>query len=98
MFEIIKSETFDSWLKGLRDKRAAARINARLRRVPLGNLGDVAPVGDGVSEMRIFYGPGYRIYFVQEGQVLIVLLCGGDKSTQKKDIKRAKELANERRT
>jgi len=98
MFEIIKSETFDSWLKGLRDKRAAARINARLRRVSLGNLGDVAPVGDGVSEMRIFYGPGYRIYFVQEGQVLIVLLCGGDKSTQKKDIKRAKELANERRT
>jgi putative addiction module killer protein len=98
MFEIIKSETFDSWFKGLRDKRAAARINARLRRVSLGNLGDVAPVGDGVSEMRIFYGPGYRIYFVQEGQVLIVLLCGGDKSTQKKDIKRAKELANERRT
>ena len=98
MFEIIKSETFNSWFKGLRDKRAAARINARLRRVSLGNLGDVAPVGDGVSEMRIFYGPGYRIYFVQEGQVLIVLLCGGDKSTQKKDIKRAKELANERRT
>jgi len=98
MFEIIKSETFDSWLKGLRDKRAAARINARLRRVSLGNLGNVAPVGDGVSEMRIFYGPGYRIYFVQEGQVLIVLLCGGDKSTEKKDIKRAKELANERRT
>ena len=98
MFEIIKSETFDSWFKGLRDKRAAARINARLRRVSLGNLGDVAPVGDGISEMRIFYGPGYRIYFVQEGQVLIVLLCGGDKSTQKKDIKRAKELAKERRT
>ena len=98
MFEIIKSETFDSWFKGLRDKRAAARINARLRRVSLGNLGDIAPVGDGVSEMRIFYGPGYRIYFVQEGQVLIVLLCGGDKSTQKKDIKLAKELANERRT
>lgn len=97
MFEIIKSETFDSWFKGLRDRRAAARINARLRRVSLGNLGDVAPVGDGVSEMRIFYGPGYRIYFVQEGQALIVLLCGGDKSTQKKDIKRAKELANERR-
>ena len=98
MFEIIKSETFDSWFKGLRDKRAAARINARLRRVSLGNLGDIAPVGDGVSEMRIFYGPGYRIYFVQEVQMLIVLLCGGDKSTQKKDIKRAKELANERRT
>ncbi|MCK5913781.1 MAG: type II toxin-antitoxin system RelE/ParE family toxin [Desulfuromusa sp.] len=98
MFEIIKSETFDSWFKGLRDKRAAARINARLRRVSLGNLGDIAPVGDGVSEMRIFYGPGYRIYFVQEGQMLIVLLCGGDKSTQKKDIKHAKKLANERRT
>lgn len=98
MFEIIKSETFDSWFRRLRDKRAAARINARLRRVSLGNLGDVAPVGDSVSEMRIFYGPGYRIYFVQEGQRLIVLLCGGDKSTQEKDIKRAKELANERRT
>lgn len=95
MFEIIKSETFDKWLTGLRDQRAIARINARLRRVSLGNLGDVAPVGDGVSEMRIFYGPGYRLYFIQEGHTVIILLCGGDKSSQKRDIRKAKELAKE---
>ena len=98
MFEIIRSETFDKWLKNLRDARAMSRINARLRQVSLGNLGDVAPVGDGISELRIFYGPGYRVYFIQEGKALIVLLCGGDKSSQKRDIKRAKELANEWRT
>jgi len=92
-FEIIKSETFDEWLKGLRDKRALARINVRLRQVSLGNLGDTAPVGEGVSEMRIFYGPGYRLYFVQEGARVIVLLCGGDKSSQKRDISRAKKMA-----
>ena len=64
MFEIIKSETFSKWLKGLRDARAVSRINARIRQVSLGNLGDIAPVGEGVSEMRIFYGPGYRVYFI----------------------------------
>ena len=68
MFEIIKSETFDKWLKGLRDSRAVSRINARIRQVSLGNLGDVAPLGNSVSEMRIFYGPGYRLYFIQEGK------------------------------
>ncbi len=95
MFELIKSDTFDKWLGSLRDARAISRINARLRQVSLGNLGDVAPVGEGVSEMRIFYGPGYRVYFIREGQALVVLLCGGDKSSQQRDIKRAKALANE---
>ncbi len=95
MFEIIKSETFNKWLKGLRDARAVSRINARIRQVSLGNLGDIAPVGEGVSEMRIFYGPGYRVYFIREGKSLVVLLCGGDKSSQKKDIKQAKVLAKE---
>lgn len=95
MFEVLKTETFDNWLQGLRDRRAVARINARLRNVSLGNLGDVAPVGDGVSEMRIFYGPGYRLYFIQEGSALIVLLCGGDKSSQKRDIKQARQLAED---
>ena len=95
MFEIIKSETFNKWLKSLRDARAVSRINARIRQVSLGNLGDIAPVGEGVSEMRIFYGPGYRVYFIREGQSLVVLLCGGDKSSQKKDIKQAKVLAKE---
>lgn len=93
MLEIIKSETFDKWLKSLRDRTAIARINARLRRASLGNLGDTAPVGHGVSEMRIFHGPGYRLYFIREGRTLIVLLCGGDKSTQEKDIQQAKQLA-----
>lgn len=95
MFEIIKSETFDRWLRSLRDKKAIARINARLRRASLGNLGDAAPVGHGVSEMRIFYGPGYRLYFLREGRTLIVLLCGGDKSTQVKDIQQAQDIAKE---
>ncbi len=95
IFEIIKSETFNKWFKGLRDARAVSRINARIRQVSLGNLGDIAPVGEGVSEMRIFYGPGYRVYFIREGKSLVVLLCGGDKSSQKKDIKQAKVLAKE---
>lgn len=98
MYEILKSDTFDTWLGNLRDKQAVARINARLRRASLGNLGDVAPVGDAVSEMRIFYGPGYRLYFIREGKALIVLLCGGDKSTQAKDIQRARQLAQSWRT
>lgn len=95
MYEIIISETFDKWVRELRDARAVARINARLRQVSLGNLGDVAPVGEGVSEMRIFYGPGYRLYFIKDGRTVIVLLCGGDKASQDRDIKRAKELAKE---
>lgn len=93
MFAIIKSAEFDAWLRGLKDRRAMMRIQARLDRVALGNLGDVEPVGEGVSELRIHYGPGYRLYFLQQGTVLVVMLCGGDKSSQQRDIKCAKRLA-----
>lgn len=93
---IVRQTTrFATWLAGLRDERARARILKRLDRAGQGNLGDVAPIGEGVSEMRIFYGPGYRVYFVQRGAALIVLLCGGDKSTQASDIEEAKRLAKE---
>ena len=95
MIELIRSATFDRWLSGLRDRRAVARIAARLDRMAAGNPGDVQPVGDGVSELRINYGPGYRVYFIQQGPVLIILLCGGDKSTQSRDIRQAKVLAEE---
>lgn len=95
MIEVRQTERFKTWLSDLRDERARARILKRLDRAGQGNLGDVAPVGDGVSEMRIFYGPGYRVYFVQRGKELIVLLCGGDKSTQHTDIEDAKALAKE---
>lgn len=90
-----QTDRFKTWLSGVRDERARARILKRLERAGQGNLGDVAPVGGGVSEMRIFYGPGYRVYFVQRGSELIVLLCGGDKSTQSADIEEAKALAKE---
>ena len=93
--EVRQTTRFATWLAGLRDERAKARILKRLDRAGQGNLGDVAPVGEGVSEMRIFYGPGYRVYFVQRGSELIVLLCGGDKSTQRSDIDEAKAMAKE---
>ena len=93
MIEILRSDEFDVWLVGLRNDRARARIQARILRLSLGNPGDVKPVGEGISEMRIDHGPGYRVYFRQRGQVLILLLCGGDKSTQDKDIKAAKMIA-----
>lgn len=93
MIEIRETDVFKEWFNSLKDKRAKARIDIRIRRVSLGNLGDVKPVGSGVSELRIDYGPGYRIYFVQQGNVIIILLCGGDKSTQSKDIQRAHEIA-----
>lgn len=93
MIELIKSTTFDHWLRGLRDIRAQARILARLDRFAHGNPGDVKPVGGGVSEMRINYGPGYRVYFLRRGRLVVVLLCGGDKSTQSKDIAQAKTIA-----
>lgn len=95
MIEVRQTNRFATWLAGLRDERARARILKRLDRAQAGNLGDVAPVGDGVSEMRIFYGPGYRVYFIQRGPELIVLLCGGDKATQAADIQEAKALAKE---
>ncbi len=93
--EIIKTNVFENWFTALRDANARDRITIRIDRAALGNLGDVAPVGEGVSEMRINYGPGYRLYFMQRGAVLIVLLCGGDKSTQRRDIARAKTIAAE---
>ena len=93
MIEIRQTETFAAWFAALRDHQARARITARIRRLSLGNPGDVKPVGSGVSEMRIDYGPGYRVYFVQRGKVVAILLCGGDKRTQDRDIARAVALA-----
>ena len=95
MIEIRATDTFSNWLQALRDSQARARIALRVRRLAFGNPGDVRPVGQGISELRIPYGPGYRVYFVQRGDVFIVLLCGGDKSTQSKDIETAKRLAKE---
>lgn len=95
MIEIIKSDTFDSWLQNLRDIRARARVLARIDRLALGNPGDVKPVGEGISEMRIDYGPGYRVYFIKQGSIVAILLCGGDKSSQDSDIKTAKVLASQ---
>ena len=95
MIEIRETESFSVWLRGIRDAQARARIAARVRRLAFGNPGDAQPVGEGISELRIHYGPGYRVYYVQRGAFLIVLLCGGDKSTQKKDIEAAKRLAKE---
>jgi putative addiction module killer protein len=91
--EIVRSTTFDEWLARLKDARGRARILVRIDRLALGNPGDVRPVGGGISEMRIDFGPGYRVYFMQRGQVLIVLLAGGDKSTQARDIAKAQAVA-----
>jgi putative addiction module killer protein len=91
---IKRTDEFSLWLKNLRDIRARAKILIRIDRLELGNPGDVAPVGDGVSELRIHYGPGYRVYFMQRGDELIILLCGGDKSSQSADITAAKQLAH----
>jgi len=93
--EIRQTEAFARWFAGLADSRARMRINVRIRRLSLGNPGDVKPVGKGVSEMRIDYGPGYRVYFVQRGATVIVLLAGGDKRTQERDIATAHTLAQE---
>ena len=86
---------FEEWLDDLKDKRAVARVLARLARVRLGNLGDCKPVGEGVSELRVDYGPGYRVYFGQKGRTLVVLLCGGDKRTQDRDIRLARQFWQE---
>lgn len=93
MIEIRKTETFAKWLDGLRDIRARARILVRVERLAAGNPGDVRPVGEGISELRIDYGIGYRVYFKKQGQKVVILLAGGDKSTQAKDIKTALRLA-----
>jgi putative addiction module killer protein len=93
MMEIRKTETFVKWLNSLRDIKARSRILVRIERLAAGNPGDVKPVGEGVSELRIDYGPGYRVYFVKQGQEMIILLAGGDKRTQAKDIKTAIRLA-----
>ena len=95
MIEVRQTETFSKWLAKLRDIRARARILARIDRLELGNPGVVRPVGSGVSEMKIDYGPGYRVYFIKKGSELIVLLAGGNKSSQSRDIQIAIGLANE---
>jgi putative addiction module killer protein len=95
MVEIIKTDTFERWFTGLKDRVAIARIAARISRLSTGNPGDVKPVGDNVSKLRIDYGPGYRVYFIQRGPVVVVLLAGGDKRTQAMDIKRAIAISKE---
>lgn len=92
MHTILRTGEFDAWLDGLADERAKARIAVRILSAEKGNFGDCAPVGNGISEMRVHYGPGYRVYFARRGTVIYLLLCGGDKSTQARDIKRAKAI------
>ena len=95
MPEIRETTVFSEWLADLRDDRAKARVASRIRRLAFGNPGDVRPVGEGVSELRIDYGPGYRVYFVRRGEEVIVILCGEDKRTQDRDIARAKDMAGQ---
>ena len=95
MIEIRQTDAYARWFDGLRDPRARARTDVRIRRLSLGNPGDVRPVGEGVSELRIDYGPGYRVYFVHRGVELIILLAGGDKRTQERDIQKAMKMARE---
>jgi len=95
MLEVRQTSLYSEWFADLKDRTAKVRIDIRIRRLSLGNPGDVKPVGEGVSEMRVDHGPGYRVYFIQKADVYIVLLAGGDKSTQEKDIRNAKALARE---
>ncbi len=95
MLDIRQTETFAKWRSKLKDDRARAAIALRITRLGFGHMGDIAPVGENVSELRIHYGPGYRIYFQRRGKTIVVLLCGGDKSTQTTDIRKAKLLAKE---
>jgi putative addiction module killer protein len=95
MFEFKQTDNFRDWWRRLKNERARGLISSRLNRLAYGHAGDVAPVGEGISELRIHHGPGYRIYFRKQGRVLIILLCGGDKSSQSSDIKTAKRLAIE---
>lgn len=93
--EVIRTATFDRWLRRLKDRQGAGRVLARIDRLIAGNPGDVRPVGAGVSELRIDYGPGYRVYYLQRGSQLILLLCGGNKSSQSLDIEKAHRIAEE---
>lgn len=95
MIEVIQTSVFQHWLAGLRDRRAGQRILARVARLRDGAPGDVKSVGDRVSEMRIDHGPGYRVYFTVRGGIVVILLCGGDKDSQPRDIERAKKLAQD---
>lgn len=95
MIEVRQTASFRDWLFKLKDTNAVARIQIRIRRLSLGNFGDVKPVGEGVSELRIDYGPGYRVYLIRRGDAVVVLLCGGDKRSQDADISRAKAMAKE---
>lgn len=92
MAAVEKTEEFDTWLKALCDARAKAKIISRIERLADGNPGDVKPVGNGISEMRVHYGPGYRVYYCQQGETIVIILCGGDKDSQAKDIATAKEI------
>jgi putative addiction module killer protein len=95
MIEVRKTAQFTKWFDSLKDRKGRARIQARIDRVETGHFGDVEPVGEGVSELRIFYGPGYRVYFVQRSAVVVILLSGGDKDSQQTDIAKAKEIAKQ---
>ena len=93
MIEVRQTDEFKTWLRRLKDDNALARIVTRIRRIEQGNLGDTKSIGSGVMEIRVDYGPGYRIYYVRRGAAIVILLCGGDKRTQRQDIRRAQELA-----
>ena len=94
-YEVVRSDTFAQWLTGLRDKRAQVRIGVRIQRIQEGNFGDHKSVGGGVSELRVNVGPSYRVYYTVRRKVVVILLCGGDKSSQWQDIRRAQRMANE---
>jgi len=91
--KVRKTSIYTKWIKGLRDNQARYRILTRIKRLEEGNFGDCSPIGEGLSEMRIHYGPGYRVYIKDTGEEIIILLCGGDKSTQREDIAKAKQIA-----
>ena len=95
MLNIVESQTFQSWISSLKDREGRARINDRIKRLASGNFGDAKSIGGGVEELRLHFGPGYRVYFLKKGDTIVVLLSGGDKGTQAADIRRAKALAKE---
>lgn len=95
MIEVRQTDTFSNWFARLRDRNARARIDMRIKRVQMGNFGDAKSVGGGVCELRVDYGPGYRVYFIQRGPVVVILLCGGDKRTQASDIAAAQDIARQ---